>query len=184
VLEAAKGLPAQPDPVLPVKELKPPTNLRADFDLSVVMVGKRPGAADLVPLQPGADGIVRLREGDEVKFRIKSGKAAYVGIWSINADGTIAQLFPNADEKDHLFKPGEERVVPQTRAEAEESKGIDWIWVQASTKAWDPDQGERAGPFLLFRTDRDRGQWAQRRGIRLRPEWTLAEKVQKFRVEP
>ena len=73
--------------------------------------------------------------------------------------------------------------MPRTRAEAEESKGIDWIWVQSSSKAWDPDQGEREGPFLLFRTDRERGLWAHRRGIRLRPEWTLAEKVQKFRVE-
>lgn len=146
------------------------------------MLGKRPGG--FVGLRPGAEGVLRLRAGEEIKFRVKVAEAAYVGIWSVNADGTIDQLFPNAREKNHLFKPDEEYVVPQTRAVAAETGGLDWIWVQASTKPWEPDQGQRKGPFLLFQTEREQDGWATKRSIRLSPEWTLAEAVLKFRVEP
>jgi hypothetical protein len=109
-----------------------------------------------------------------------------VGIWSVNGDGTVCQLFPNLWEKDHRFGQDEERVVPKTRAAAQKSQSphFDWVWVQASTELWEPDEGQRVGPFLLFRTDRERGLWARSRsrGIALFPEGTLAEAVLKFRV--
>jgi len=171
-------------PVAPIRAraATPPEKLRTDFGLEVSMLGKRPGG--FVGLRPGAEGVLRLRAGEEIKFRVKVAEAAYVGIWSVNADGTIDQLFPNAREKNHLFKPDEEYVVPQTRAVAAETGGLDWIWVQASTKPWEPDQGQRKGPFLLFQTEREQDGWATKRSIRLSPEWTLAEAVLKFRVEP
>jgi hypothetical protein len=109
-----------------------------------------------------------------------------VGIWSVNGDGTVCQLFPNGREQDHRFEQDEERVVPKTRAAAQKSQSprLDWVWVQASTEPWEPDEGQRIGPFLLFQTDRERGLWVQNRtrGLALFPEGTLAEAVLKFRV--
>jgi hypothetical protein len=164
-------------------QLAPPEQLRMGFGLTVAMVASGPGDGDVLQLQPDTDGVIRLRGGDEVKFQIKVAQQAYVGIWTINADGTIEQLFPNAGEKDHRFVPDEEEVVPRTRAVAVPSGGIDWVWVQASTSPWDPDKGQRVGPFLLFKTDRERDLWAQRRrSIQLQPEGTLAEAVLKYQV--
>jgi serine/threonine protein kinase len=164
---------------------RPPQRLRADFGLTVAMLDKQKRV-----IQPGADGILQLRASQELQFRVKVDEDAYVGIWSVNSDGTVVQLFPNAEEKDHHFRKGEERLVPQTRdgAEAEQCEGeteFDWVWVQASTRPWDPDQGQRVGPFDLFKTDRERAGWARQRGaIRLRSDVGLAEAVLKFRVGP
>jgi hypothetical protein len=165
---------------------QPPKRLHADFGLEVAMVDA--GDPRHRSLQPGADGILQLRAKDALQFRVKVAEDAYVGIWSINSDGSVTQLFPNEREKDHYFRKGEDRLVPKTRADAEVCEGatpFDWVWVQASTRPWDPDKGQREGPFLLFKTDRERDQWGQQRGrIRLRLEAPLAEAVLKFRVVP
>ncbi len=188
--EPAPPVNPRPDGSVPApvaKQLPLPEKLRTDFGLEVTMLGKVPGKEGFVPLQPGPDGILTLREQDEVKFRIKVDRPAHVGIWSINADGSICQLFPNQWEQDHLFKPGVARVVPQTDAVAGKTKEkttFDWIWVQASTKPWDSDRGqrERESPFLLFKTERERRAWAESRGeIKLRPA-SLSESILKFRV--
>jgi hypothetical protein len=144
-----------------------------------------PGGDGLAGLQRGVEGILHLQEGEEVKFRVKVAQPVYVGIWSVNGDGTIDQLFPNARERNHFFQQDEERVVPATRAVAVMSRGVrpDWVWVQASTKLWEPDEGQHKDPFLLFREDRERARWEQhRRGIQLQPEG-LAEAVLLLRVE-
>jgi tRNA A-37 threonylcarbamoyl transferase component Bud32 len=170
--DAGKG-PGQPAPEAAATPLTLPEKLRTDFGIEVEMVGGR----------QGDDGVRRLKPGEEVRLKIAVASKAYVGVWSVNGDGTISQLFPNAWEKDHLFQPGQPRVVPQTRAIAEESKGLDRIWVQASTHPWEPSEGERVGPFVLFQTEREREGWAQRRrGVRLQPMGTLAEAVVKFQV--
>jgi hypothetical protein len=163
--------------------LSPPENLRTDFRLGVAMLADATQDA----LQPGEDGLIRLRAGTKVKFGIKVAQDAYVGIWSVNADGTVEQLFPNAEEPDHRFHENEVKVVPKTNAVAVLSKanGKDWVWVQASTEPWKPDEGRRKGPFLLFETLQERDQWAQRRrGITLDFGVKLSEAVLTFRVEP
>jgi hypothetical protein len=148
---------------------------RTDFGLEVKMVGGR----------PGDNGVWRLNSGDVVRFQIKVAREAYVGVWSVNGNGTRSQLFPNDDEKDHLFQAGQERMVPRTETEALPSQGTDYLWVQASTKPWAPDEGKRVGPFLLFQTERQRHEWAQRRReIRLRPAGALSEAVLPFQVSP
>jgi hypothetical protein len=145
------------------------------------MVGDRDAA-----LEANADGIHQLRDGDVVKFKVKVAQDTFVGVWSVNADGTVEQLFPNAKEQDHSFRQDKERVVPLTRAVAAETQGggkFDWIWVQASTRAWAPDEGVRKGPFLLFNNHQKWAWWNNRqRAIKLDPEGTLAEAVLKFRV--
>jgi hypothetical protein len=177
---STEPVPARPAP------LEPPEKLRTDFGLTVAMLGARPGGGDPVELQPDADGVLRLWEEDVVKFRITVARPAYVGVWTVNADGSIVQLFPNDNEKDkdHHFLQDEPRVVPVTNADAGVSGRVEWVWVQAATHRWDADKGEQEGPFLLFQTERQRDQWAQRRrGIRLSQE-ALAEAVLRYRVEP
>jgi hypothetical protein len=154
-----------------------PEPLRADFALNVEMLGG----------QPGQDGVIHLREGDAVKFRIQSERAAYVGVWTIEADGTVLQLFPNDREQQHLFRAGETRVVPEKAvAQAVLSRGLDRVWIQASAEPWQPAEGQRdGGPFLLFKTQREQQAVAEQvRGIRLRPEVSLADKVLLYRVGP
>jgi eukaryotic-like serine/threonine-protein kinase len=160
---------------------QPPENLRADFGLAVAMLD-----ANNKPIEPGPDGILRLRAGAALKFRVEVAEDAYVGIWSINSDGTVTQLFPNEDEKDHRFRKGKERVVPETPAHAEQCEDeppFDWVWVQASKRPWDPDRGQLDGPFQLFKTDGERRRWERGR-ITLRREAALAEAVLKFQVVP
>jgi hypothetical protein len=190
--EHPEGTPENPDPkagqpkqpvvhaekVPALKPLALPEKLRSDFGLEVEMIGGRPGKG----------GVRQLVPEEEVKFKIKVEKDAYVGIWSVNGDGTLSQLFPNENEKDHLVKAGQARLVPVTEAVATPSTGTDHIWVQASTSPWNPDEGERVGPFLLFQTQRQRDQWARNRremrDIRLRPAGTLSEAVLPFQVSP
>jgi len=166
--------------------LAPPEKLRTDFPLTVTMLDDQGNV-----LKPGPEGLIRLRTDAVVKFRIKVARAAYVGVWSVNSDGTICQLFPNDKEKDHYFKQGEERDVPRTEALAEETQGtakFEWVWVQAATQPWEADQGKRRGDFLVFQTDEERSQWATSRGtprgFRLRSEVALTEAVLKYRVAP
>jgi hypothetical protein len=60
---------------------------------------------------------------------------------------------------------------------------VDQVWVEASTEPWDPLQGEAAGPFELFKAQRDRVKWqGQRRGLRLRPDNGLSECVLPYQV--
>jgi hypothetical protein len=167
--------------------MPPPESPRTDFALDVVMLDTRKGTVDPVVLQP-ENGLLRLREGQSVRLRIKVGKPAYVGVWSVDADGTAVQLFPEKGQNDHQFTQGEERLVPEKENfDPWRTVGgsFDWVWVQASTRYWEPEQSEHDGPFVLFKAERDRERWQeQRRGLRLRPKGELAEAVLKFRVEP
>jgi serine/threonine protein kinase len=165
--------------------LEPPEHPRLDFGLSVALLRQPLNSKEWDAPQPGPDGLIRLRNGEVVKFRIKVAQEAYVGIWSLNADGTIDQLFPNKREKEHLFAQNEEREVPATRARAKPSGGADWIWVQASTRPWSSDDGQPADPFRLYKTEEERAQFVKdMRGVQLDEENPYAEAVVRFQVEP
>jgi hypothetical protein len=149
-----------------------PAELRKDFGLQVQMVG----------LQPDESGVYRLKKDANLKFRVKVDQDAYVGIWTVEADGTIIQLFPNANEKEHRFRKNEVRDVPESGVDTVTSKGLDYVWVQASTAPWDSVEGERAGPYALFRSIRERETLQKlHRGMRL-PGNNLSEKVLKYQV--
>src|SRR5262249_54538145 len=96
---------ARPSPA----QLSPPDSPRTDFALDVVMVDTQGGTDDPVVLRP-ENGIIQLRPGQQLKFRVKVGKPAYVGVWSVNADGPAVQMFPNKLEGNHHFAQGEERL--------------------------------------------------------------------------
>jgi hypothetical protein len=171
-----EGESAGPDPLPFAAVVLIPETLRADFGMDVEMLGGR----------PGPDAVIRLTEGDAVKFRIKVERDTYVGIWTVEADGTVLQLFPNDRDRQHFFRAEQERVVPEAAtAQAVLSRGLDRIWIQASTEPWDPAEGQRAGPFMLFKTRREQEAVARRlRGIRLRSEGGLADRVLPYRVGP
>jgi serine/threonine protein kinase len=119
---------------------------RQDFALKVELAGSR----------GGPQGRRVFTEGDRVTFRITAELDAYVGIWSVEADGTITQLFPNRFEPNNKVRAGEERVVPGSDlyiipTEATAPNRADAIWVVASTSRWDALKGEQDGPFILFR---------------------------------
>ncbi len=131
--------------------------------------------------------MISLEEGEIVKFRVKVARKAYVGIWTVEADGTVLQLFPNKGDPNHLFEADKEREAPADSDIAVPSVGVDQVWVEASTKHWDPVEGERQGPFLLFKKARHKKGWlAQRRDLRgLRPAGQLlSETVLRYRVKP
>jgi hypothetical protein len=158
-----------------------------DFGLKVTL----PGAA------VGDRGELRLVEGQRVTFRIEVDHDAYVGIWNVAPDGRITQVFPNEHETDHLFKAGKPQIVPDPALtakkgvviDAEYSGGQERVWVAASTKPWDPLQGERDGPYTLFKTPEQRRELEGKlRGFRVRandPQGgaQLAEEMLRYRVE-
>jgi hypothetical protein len=152
-----------------------PETLRSDFGLEVTLLGAAPADG----------GVYRLRSGDTVRFRVKAERECCVGVWTVEADGTVVQLFPNDDEPDNHFQAGEERVVPKAGAEAVPSAGLDRVWVQASRRPWATPEGRKEGPFLLFSAERERKAWeGQRRGLRLKADQALSEKVLDYQVSP
>jgi hypothetical protein len=166
-------LDGQPAPVaVPI-----PKDLRNDFGLKATVLAGESLGKDMRPLEPGPGGVTRVAPGSRVQLEIEVAKEAYVGVWTVEADGTVMQLFPNPKDKNHHFRAGEKRRVPAQGVEVVESRNVDQVRIEASTKPWDPVQGELVGPYELFKAERQRKDWeAQRRGLRL-PGNSLSERV-------
>jgi hypothetical protein len=171
--------PRRAPPVADGAPIRIPKDLRQDFVLKVNVLGGQPGDA----------GVRRLTEEDTVSLQIQVARDAYVGVWTVAADGTAWQLFPNRFEKDHLVRAGQERTVPGPKARfvAEATKGEEpeRLWVVASTTPWESPEGQQHGPFLLFKEERERKAFAARmRNIRVESGGALAEEVMKYHVAP
>jgi hypothetical protein len=175
-----------------------PRTQHHDFRLQVEMSGGR----------EGPNGRRLFRAGEQTTFRLVAERDCYVGIWSLDPDGNVTQLFPNEYERDHrvranqaLFVPGNKEymisgnITPPGKYEA--------MWVVAATRRWDPLVGETDGPFVVFRTPADRDRFEKRlrevrgpRGFVIRPKTPslptqpegkddqIAEEVLTYRVEP
>jgi serine/threonine protein kinase len=141
--------PASPaEPV--VSQLELPKELRHDFGLTVQLVGGR----------EGPNGMRVFREDEPVRFRIDSQRDAYVGIWTIDPDGTVVQLFPNEHESDYLVRAGQSRLVPgndryQIEATATPPGKSELLRVVAATWRWEPLKGEKQGPFVILQGGRE-----------------------------
>jgi serine/threonine protein kinase len=177
------GPPGEPvsgpekQPAGPAEPVLVPKPKHHDFGLKVEIVGSAPGQS----------GERLLAEGQKLEFRIEVERDAYVGVWNVGPDGSIMQIFPNEFESDHLVRARQPRTVPGGAA-AEEyelhaafSGGTEWVWAVASTDRWKPPEGERAGPYLIFRTKE------QKRAILLVPtakkaKVAVAEQVLPYRV--
>jgi eukaryotic-like serine/threonine-protein kinase len=147
---------------------------RHDFGLEVKIVAG----------QRGGDGIHHLVSGDKVQLEILAAEDAYVGVWTIEADGTVIRLFPNKKEADHLFKAGQKRMIPAKGGfKAQTSVGIDKIWVLATTEQWEPAQGSPEGEFQRFQADQELGKLENSlRG--LREAEMVAEAIIEYEVAP
>jgi hypothetical protein len=179
--EAKPAEPPRPDPNrAEAPPLPEPTH--HDFGLKVEMLASR----------PGANGVRELVEGQEVRFRIEVERDAYVGLWTIDPDGSIVQLFPSRFDPDHKIRAKQARTLPggDYQIIAEGVRGTEQVRVVASTEFWDPIRGQQQGPFWLFKTGEERQQWErQLRGLVLkatRPQAkvALAEEVLRYQVVP
>jgi serine/threonine protein kinase len=165
---------------VPTKAVAIPDDLkptRRDFDIKVAFMNKK----------RAKDGVVYLRDRDRVALRISVARDAYVGVWTVEADGTQQRLFPNDDEPDHLIRAGRERVVPggAETIDAETSKGIDFLCVIASTNPWEPIKGTAAGKFQLYKSEKEKISWGEQlRGLRLNLKAAVAQEVVPYRVLP
>ena len=100
----------------------------------------------------------------------------------------------------HLIRAGESRLVPGERTyrlRVTPSTRPEQIRVAASTVRWNPIQGEKQGPFVVFRTEEAKERWQrQLRGIMLDPTTgggpqpdpsgkpLAAESILAYQVEP
>jgi serine/threonine protein kinase len=127
---------------------------RQDFALTVDLLGSR----------EGPQGRRLYRAGDPVLFQITTERTAHVGIWSIEADGTITRLFPNKKEMDAEVIAGRPRLIPGNdqytiRTTATAPGRADAVWMAASTRPWKLSaEGEQRGDFLVFRRPKAREQ--------------------------
>jgi hypothetical protein len=110
-------------------------------------------------------GLVRLSLGQKVTFRVKTARDAYVGLWSVQDDGSIVQLFPNKHEQNHLIKGGVARTIPSNDYAIKAtsvSRRPEEVIVFASTRPWLPparEQFRSVGPddaYLLFEKPEER----------------------------
>ena len=182
--------PVNPTPGGDVAYLQLVDGKKNDFGLKATMVGSAPG-----------ENLSRkLNEDDPISFQVEVEKDAYIGIWSIESDGTITQLFPNDYDSDQLFHAGQPRTIPSKEnakkysINATVSKGVDEVRVVASTQKWTPIAGKKDPdtPFMVFRSKQEREEWnSQRRGLVLKnaPKGapavaSVAEGLLKYQVFP
>ena len=129
-------------------------------------------------------------EKQHVVFRVTPDRDAYVGVWMVAPDGSFAQLFPNEYESDHAVKKGQTRTIPDPKLDyditAYASGGAEQVRVVASTRKWSPFQGEKDGPYQVFKslTDRQRLAEGVKRILVVEPKEKVAEEAVTYRVTP
>jgi len=167
----------------------------SDFKLDVEMFRHDSGSGKRFPMVPDqANGEYRMFTGETVGFEIQVEKDAYVGLWTVDTEGKVLQLFPNKEEQNHLVPAGKPRGIPSKTTydvSAELSKGKEFAWVVASTRPWKAVKGEEVGPFIAFSTKAQREELQSAlRGFLVKPREEgkdpaeVAEKVLTFRVLP
>jgi serine/threonine protein kinase len=131
-----------------------------------------------------------LTEGQRVAFRFQADRDCYVGVWCVDSNGDIVQLFPNQDDSDHFVEAGRPRTIPGERSygmNAVVSQGPEYLHVVASTAPWKAEAGAKHGSYVVFASPEERKQWEERvRGIVLKKEDSpaVSELVLPFEVRP
>jgi hypothetical protein len=121
-----------------------------------------------------------VEEGRDISLRVEVERDAYVGIWTVDPDQAVVQLFPNEHEPEHRVLAGEPRAIPGKNRgytiDAVVSPGREWLLVVASTRRWTPIDGAKRGPFAVFRGAEERDRWKdQLRGLVIRPAQVQAQ---------
>ena len=104
----------------------------------------------------GRRGVLQFKEGGtRLTFEIVSDKDASFGIWAVNEDHSISQIFPNKFAWDNTLKANERRILGEAGQgwdfDPTAARGTEYIRVLASTKPIDVrSSGENDGAFWLF----------------------------------
>jgi tRNA A-37 threonylcarbamoyl transferase component Bud32 len=125
---------------------------RHDFPLTFELLGQKRDAS----------GRMVLEEGQRVAFSIQSQWDCCVGVWHVDRQGNVTQLFPNQYDPNHFLHAGESRTIPSEpryAVQATVSDGPEFLHVVASTARWEAEAGRQQGPFVVFATPEDRERW-------------------------
>src|SRR5262249_22809518 len=131
--DGKRGVPQPALQWLDARRLLPPLR-HGDFRVKL----------EQVDLSPDATGLLIVPLTRKGYFRIETSEDAYVGLWTIDPKGDILQLYPNDTEKNHFFKAGQARIIPETSRPIEAtvvSNGVEVLRVVASSVPWDPQKG-------------------------------------------
>ncbi|OHB81459.1 MAG: hypothetical protein A2V98_02790 [Planctomycetes bacterium RBG_16_64_12] len=132
--------------------------LRHDFGLKFEVLGHAFDNA----------GEVVLTEGERAVFRIQSDRDCYVGIWHVDGENVVTQLFPNDHDRDHFVSAAQPRTIPgemEYAIRVTASEGREYLHVVASTLKWEAPLGEQHGPYVVFATPEELDRWRQVRGM-------------------
>ena len=84
------------------------------------------------------DGVLQFKAGTLPTFEITSDKDAYFGVWAVNEDHSVMQIFPNKYESDNHLDAGKTRTLGAPGKgwdfEPTAAHGTEYIRVLASTK--------------------------------------------------
>ncbi len=146
--------------------------LRRDFAVKVKLLDH--------PEDPS--GRWKLVEGEHISFSVDVARDAYVGVWYVDHEGKVVQLFPNDYDTDHLIRAGQPRVIPGMKKYGivvTPLAGPEHVRVLATTRHWRPVAGERAGPegiYAVFRSPEQIKEWQDGvRGLALTPDPQLRD---------
>ena len=139
--------------------------LRNDFGIRLEILGA---------LQSDT-GPVRLEAGQTLKLQLELDRDAFVLVLSLEADGTVTQLFPNEYEQDNWLIAHRPQLIPgnsRYALQAVESRGRDLLYVLASTRPIHHDvPARRLGPYIVYDDEHAvRRLGTQLRGIVIAPQ--------------
>ena len=138
--------------------------------------GRRDFAITFAPVGGPAETPARLvfTEGQRVAFQFQADRDCYVGLWHVDKDGQIVQLFPNEFDRDHFVEAGKPRTIPgdlNYAVVAEVSQGPEFLHVVATTAPWKAEAGQQRGPYVIFATPEERKQWEEQvRALRIKKD--------------
>ncbi len=136
---------------------------RADFPLEIRVLGQ--------PIP--RDGALLLRAGQPVWFEVRSDRDCYLGVWHVDRQGVVTQLFPNRYDQDHFLAAAATRSIPGKigyELLVTASAGPEYLHFLASTQNWPPLVGEAFGPKVAFATEEELKRWQEKlRGVVVQP---------------
>jgi hypothetical protein len=149
--------------------------LRRDFSLTVRLLGARPGEKGF-----------RLRAGSGVRVQVEVDQDAHVGIWTVEDDGVIVQLFPYEQEGDTLVKAGVPRTIPDPAFPdfVAEPGDRGHLHVVASTAPLEQYSQKILGRLTFKTADEQKALNQAIRGLRHRPMVKIADDVIPYTVVP
>jgi hypothetical protein len=77
----------------------------------------------------------------------------HVGVWHIDGAGVVTQLFPNDQEPDNFLKAKVPATIPGQESysiQVSPGRSPEYLWVAATTQAWDLAAGHRLGPGVVL----------------------------------